>query len=47
MINVPNSTVAIDAEAGAKLLKLVDTLEENEDIQTVSHNAEIPESVGV
>ena len=30
-----------------KLLKLIDALEDNEDIQTVSHNAEIPESVTV
>jgi transcriptional/translational regulatory protein YebC/TACO1 len=29
------------------LLKLIDTLEDNDDVQNVSHNAEIPEGVGV
>lgn len=42
---VPNSTVTVDGEAAARLLKLVDTLEDNDDVQTVSHNAEIPDSV--
>jgi YebC/PmpR family DNA-binding regulatory protein len=45
--NIPNTTVPVDAEAGQRLLKLIDALEDNEDVQTVSHNAEIPESVGV
>jgi YebC/PmpR family DNA-binding regulatory protein len=45
--NLPNSTVALDAEAAQKLLKLVDTLEDNDDVQSVSHNADIPESVSV
>jgi len=45
--NLPNSTVALDAEAAQKLLKLIDTLEDNDDVQSVSHNAEIPESVSV
>jgi YebC/PmpR family DNA-binding regulatory protein len=44
---MPNSTVPIDAEAAQKLLKLIDALEDNDDVQSVSHNAEIPESVGV
>jgi YebC/PmpR family DNA-binding regulatory protein len=43
--NVPTSTVAIDIERAQKLLKLIDTLEDNDDVQTVSHNAEIPEGV--
>jgi YebC/PmpR family DNA-binding regulatory protein len=42
---MPNSTVPIDAEQGQKLLKLIDALEDHDDVQTVSHNAEIPESV--
>src|SRR6185503_15797323 len=42
---MPNSTVPIDTEAAQKLLKLVDALEDNDDVQSVSHNAEIPESV--
>jgi YebC/PmpR family DNA-binding regulatory protein len=45
--NVPNTTIPIDAEAGQRLMKLIDALEDNEDVQSVSHNAEIPESVGV
>jgi YebC/PmpR family DNA-binding regulatory protein len=45
--NVPTSTVAIDAERAQKLLKLIDVLEDNDDVQTVSHNAEIPEGVSV
>jgi YebC/PmpR family DNA-binding regulatory protein len=45
---LPNNTVAVDAGAGAKLLKLIDALEDNDDVQGVSHNAELPESlVGV
>jgi YebC/PmpR family DNA-binding regulatory protein len=45
--NMPNSTVAVDAERAQKLLKLIDALEDNDDVQTVSHNAEIPDGVGV
>jgi YebC/PmpR family DNA-binding regulatory protein len=42
---MPNSTVAIDVEQGQKLLKVIDALEDHDDVQSVSHNAEIPESV--
>jgi YebC/PmpR family DNA-binding regulatory protein len=45
--NIPTSTVAVDAERAQKLLKLIEILEDNDDIQTVSHNAEIPEGVEV
>ena len=45
--HLPNSTIAVDAEIGQKLLKLIDALEDNDDVQNVSHNAEIPESVTV
>ena len=34
-------------EQAQKILKLVDALEDNEDVQSVAHNAEIPESVTV
>ena len=44
---MPNNTVAIDVEASQKLLKLIDALEDHDDVQSVSHNAEMPESVGV
>jgi YebC/PmpR family DNA-binding regulatory protein len=45
--NMPNNTVPLDAEQAQKLLKLIDALEDNDDVQSVSHNAEIPESVTV
>jgi YebC/PmpR family DNA-binding regulatory protein len=45
--NIPTSTVAIDIEKAQKLLKLIDTLEDNDDVQTVSHNAEIPDGVTI
>jgi YebC/PmpR family DNA-binding regulatory protein len=45
--NTPTSTIPIDVEKAQKLLKLIDTLEDNDDVQNVSHNAEIPEGVGV
>jgi YebC/PmpR family DNA-binding regulatory protein len=45
--NMPNNTVPVDVEGAQKLLKLIDALEDNDDVQNVSHNAEIPESVGV
>ena len=43
--NMPNSTVPVGAEAAQKLLKLIDALEDNDDVQSVSHNAEVPDSV--
>jgi YebC/PmpR family DNA-binding regulatory protein len=45
--NVPTNTVPIDVEKAQSLLKLIDALEDNDDVQSVSHNAEIPEGVGV
>lgn len=44
---LPTSTVAVDGENAQRILKLIDTLEDNDDVQAVSHNAEIPESVSV
>ena len=44
---LPNSTNPIDAELAQRILKLIDALDDNEDVQTVSHNAEIPESVTI
>jgi YebC/PmpR family DNA-binding regulatory protein len=44
---LPNNTVAVDVEQAQKLLKLIDALDDNEDVQSVSHNAELPESVTV
>lgn len=45
VVNVPVNPVAVDAELAAKLLRLVEALEDNDDVQTVSHNAELPEGV--
>jgi len=45
--NMPNSTMPVDTEIGQRLLKLIDTLEDHDDVQSVSHNAELPESVTV
>jgi YebC/PmpR family DNA-binding regulatory protein len=43
--NMPQNPVALDAEAGRKVLGLIDALEDNDDVQAVSHNAELPEEV--
>jgi len=43
---VPISTVPIDAERAKKLEKLIDALEDNDDVQSVSHNAQTPDDVG-
>ena len=44
---MPNNTVPVDGETAQRLLKMIDTLEDNDDVQSVSHNAEIPDSVTV
>ncbi len=43
--HLPINTIPIDADRAQKLLKLIDALEDNDDVQSVSHNAEIPEGV--
>ena len=45
--NMPNNTVPVDGEVAQRILKLIDALEDNDDVQIVSHNADIPESVSV
>jgi YebC/PmpR family DNA-binding regulatory protein len=42
---LPNNTVAVPPDAAANLLKMLDVFEDHDDVQNVSHNAEIPESV--
>jgi len=42
---VPSSTVSVDAEAGQKLLKLIEALEEHDDVQNVYSNFDLPEQV--
>ena len=44
---LPNNTVAVDSDLGQRILKLIDTLEDNDDVQSVAHNAEIPETVNI
>jgi YebC/PmpR family DNA-binding regulatory protein len=43
--NLPNNTIPIEGEAAVRVVKLIDALEDNDDVQSVSHNAELPESV--
>ena len=40
---LPTTTIAIDAEQAKRVMKLLDELEDNDDVQNVSHNAEMPE----
>ena len=40
---VPDTYVVLDTETTQKALKMIDRLEEDEDVQTVSSNIEIPE----
>ncbi len=44
---LPNTTITLDVAAATKLLKFIDVLEDNDDVQTVSHNAAIPDSIEV
>jgi len=45
--HMPTTTVAADDETARRILKLVDDLEDNDDVQSVAHNAQLPESAGV
>lgn len=40
---VPESYVELDKDAGGKVSKMIDRLEENDDVQNVYHNANLPE----
>jgi YebC/PmpR family DNA-binding regulatory protein len=39
---LPQNTVPVDPDKAATLMKLIDALEDNDDVQSVSHNAELP-----
>ncbi len=41
---IPSMTVALDDAAAEKLMKMLDALEENDDVQNVYHNADLPET---
>jgi YebC/PmpR family DNA-binding regulatory protein len=45
--HLPTNTVPVEGETAQRILKLIDALEDNDDVQSVSHNAELPESVSV
>lgn len=40
---IPSMTVGLDENAVEKFVKMLDMLEENDDVQNVYHNAELPE----
>jgi len=42
---LPNNTVAVEGEVALKVLKMIEAFEDNDDVQSVSHNAELPESI--
>jgi YebC/PmpR family DNA-binding regulatory protein len=42
---IAGSSVAVDGDNARRVLKLLDALEENEDVQTVTANYDMPESV--
>ena len=42
---LPQTTVPCDAQRAAKVLRLLDALDDHDDVQRVYHNAEIPEEV--
>ena len=42
---LPQSMVSCDAGTAAKVLRLLDALEDHDDVQNVYHNAEIPEEL--
>ena len=42
---VPKTTVALDEDAARKLLRLIDALEDQDDVQDVYANFDIPDAV--
>ena len=43
---MPDTTVALNDDDAAKMMKLIDALEEHDDVQEVHTNADIPDEVG-
>ena len=41
---IPNTTVSLDDEAFTKIMKLIDALEDDDDVQKVYHNMEITDN---
>ena len=42
---VPQNTVAVDVEIGRRLLKLIDALEDNDDVQNIFSNFDLPDEL--
>jgi len=42
---IPETYVDVDKDSGSKITKLIDKLEENDDVQNVYHNANLPEDL--
>ncbi|QSX38838.1 YebC/PmpR family DNA-binding transcriptional regulator [Shewanella sedimentimangrovi] len=42
---VPSTQATLDADTAPKFLRLIDTLEDHDDVQEVYHNADIPDDV--
>ena len=42
---IPANTVSVDADTGRKLLKLMDALDENDDVQKVHANFDLPDAL--
>lgn len=42
---IPQNTVQVEGEQAQSIVKLIDKLEENDDVQNVYHNAELPEDL--
>ena len=42
---IPSETVELDASDAAKVLKLIDSLEDNDDVQSVTSNFNIPDEI--
>lgn len=45
LTKLPQNTIEVDAENGRKLLRLIDALEDNDDVQNVYANFDLPEEV--
>lgn len=43
---VPSNTIALDEEGAAKIEKMIDRLEDDDDVQNVWHNADFPDGWG-
>jgi transcriptional/translational regulatory protein YebC/TACO1 len=41
----PQTLTEVDLDTAQKLMRLVDLLEEDDDVQTVTHNFDVPEDV--